>query len=61
MQNEDKLTKIKEICAIHELDYKISDIFEDFGLKNLIKKVRNRIEDLKIEKPKSNSIIKTPF
>ena len=61
MQNVDKLTKIKEICANHELDYKINDIFEDFGLKNLIKKVRYRIELLNLREPKSNSIIKIPF
>ena len=38
--NEDKLLEIKDFYAKHELDYKISDIFEDYGLKNLIKKVR---------------------
>ena len=59
--NEDKLAEIKDNYAKYELDYKTSDIFEDYGLKNLVKKVRQRVEHLKIEKHRSNSIIKEPF
>ena len=48
MLNEDKLIEIKDIYEKHKLDYKLSDIFEDYGLKNLINKVTQRIIDLKI-------------
>ena len=37
--NEDKLLEIKDIYAKYELDYKISDIFENYALKNLVKKL----------------------
>ena len=54
MLNEDKLAEIKDNYSKYELDYKTSDIFEDYGLKNLVKKVRQRVEHLKIEKHRYN-------
>ena len=33
------LTRLENFYAKYELDYKISDIFDDHQLKNLVKKV----------------------
>ena len=41
-QNENILIEIKDTIEKHNLDYSLSKIFEDYGLKDLVRKVRMR-------------------
>ena len=43
------------------MDYQLSDIFNDYGLKKLVRKARNKVEELEIARNRSNSIIKETF
>ena len=57
----DLLKEIVEYLANNNLQYKIMDIFKDYGIAKLVKISRKKVEELGIAKERSNSIIKEPF
>ena len=61
MRNYEYLLEITAFFSENKLDYNLNDIFEDYGLKKLVKKLRNKVKELGIERNRSNSIIKEPF
>ena len=50
-----------EYLANNSIDYSISDIFKDYGLKKLVKTSRKTVEEQGIAKERSSTIIKEPF
>ena len=38
--------EIKDSLADYELDYKLSDIFKDYGMEKLVRTTRKKMEDL---------------
>ena len=61
MRNYEYLLEITAFFSENKLDYNLNDIFEDYGFKKLVKKLRNKVKELGIERNRSNSIIKEPF
>ena len=57
----DQTKEINDSLAEYELDYKISDIFKDYGMEKLVRTTRKKMEDLGEARNRSNSIIKEPF
>jgi hypothetical protein len=57
----DQLKEIVEYLVNNSLDYRINDIFKDYGIAKLVKISRKKVEEQGIAKLRSNSIIKEPF
>jgi len=61
MRNYEYILEIKNFFTKNELEYTFGDIFEDYGLKKLVKLITSYIKDKGIEVKKTNSIFKEPF
>ena len=57
MKYRDQTKDIIDRLAEYELDYKLSDIFKDYGMKKLVKTTRKKMEEIGEARNRSNSII----
>ena len=46
MKNYEYFIEIRDFFTIHEMNYKLNDLFEDYGLKRLVRLIRSKVEEL---------------
>ena len=57
MKYRDQTKDIIDRLAEYKLDYKLNDIFKDYGMKKLVKTTRKKMEEIGEARNRSNSII----
>ena len=59
--NEQSFIELINTFTKYNLDYNLDQMLKDYGLKDLVRKVRQRVIEMKMVKHRTNSIIRESF
>ena len=61
MKNYEYVLEIRQFFIKNGLNYRLGHLFEDYGLKKLVKQITEKIKEQGLEIKRTNSVFKEPF